>query len=83
MNCLGNVLKPLAESVLIQLGLTVAASATDEAIHEKMFGSGNTKLIIHNEEMNGIVKIVKTLEESDLLIKGVSQTIKNKAKEQK
>ena len=48
-----------------------------------MFGSGKIKLIISNEEMNNTIKIVKSLEESDLLIKGASETIKNKAKEQK
>ena len=54
----GNVLKTLAKSVLIPLGLTAAASATDAAIHNKMFGSGMTTLIISNEEMNDIMKIV-------------------------
>ena len=48
-----------------------------------MFGSGTTTLIISNEEMNDIMKIVKSLEESGLLRKGISKTIKNKAKEQK
>ena len=48
-----------------------------------MFGSGATTLIISNEEMNDIVKIVNFSEESSLLIKGVSKTIKNEAKEQK
>ena len=48
-----------------------------------MFGSDTTTLIISNEEMNDITKIVKSLEESGLLIKGVSETIKNEAKEQK
>ena len=48
------------QNVLIPLGLTAAASATDTAIHEKMSGSGNTTLII-NEEMNDIVKTVKSL----------------------
>ena len=56
-----NVLKPLAKNVLISLGLTAAASATDAAIHKKMFGSGNTKLIISNEEMNDIMKIIRSL----------------------
>ena len=83
MPLIGNVLKPLAKSVLISLGLTAAASATDAAIHKKMFGSRTTTLIISNEEMNDIMKIVKSLEESDLLIKSVSKTIENKAKEQK
>ena len=80
---IGNVLKPLAKSVLIPLGLTAAAAATDAAIHKKMIGSGFTTLIISNEEMNDIMKIVKSLEDSGLLIKGVSETIKNKAKEKK
>ena len=76
-----NVLKPLGKSVLIPLGLT--ASATDADIQDKIFGSGTTKLIISNEEMNDIMKIVKSLTEFGLLIKGVSETIKNEAKEQK
>ena len=78
-----NVLKPLAKSVLIPLGLTAAASATDATIHKKMFGNGMTTLIISNEEINDTMKIMKSLEESGLLIKGVSEAIKNKAKEQK
>ena len=48
-----------------------------------MFGSGFISLIIYNEEMDDIMKIVKSLQESGLLIKGVSETIKNEAKEQK
>ena len=56
-----NVLKPLAKIVSIPLGLTAAASATDTAIHKKMFGSEMTTLIISNEEMNDIIKIVKPL----------------------
>ena len=48
-----------------------------------MFRSGNTTLIISNEEMNDIMKVVRSLEESGLLIKGVSETIKNEAKEPK
>ena len=80
-----NVLKPLTKSILIPLGLTAAASATDVAIHKKMFGSGRpsdfasrtTTVIISNEEMDDIMKIVKSLEESGLLIKGISKTIKN------
>ena len=48
-----------------------------------MFVSGNTTLIISNEKMNDIMKIIKSLEESALLIKGVNETIKNKTKEQK
>ena len=78
-----NVLKPLAKSVLIPLGLTAAASVTDAAVHKKMFGYGTTILIISNEEINDNMKIVKSFEESGLLIKGISEVIKNEAKEQK
>ena len=69
MRLIGNVL--IAKSVLISLGLTAAASAADPAIHKKIFGSGNTTLIICNEEMNDIMKIVKSIEESGFLIKGI------------
>ena len=65
------------------LGLTAAASATDAAINKKILGSGTTTLIISNDEMNDILKIVKSLEDSGILLKGVSETIKNEAKEQK
>ena len=86
-----NVLKPLPKSVLIPLGLTAAASATDAAIHKKMFGSGmrpsdlakQATLIISNEEINDIMKIVQSLEESGWLMKVVSETKKNETKEQK
>ena len=76
----GNVLKPLAKSVLMPFRLTVAASATDAAIHKKVIESGDTTLIISNEEMNDIMKIITSLEEFGLLIKGLSETIKNEAK---
>ena len=61
MYSIGNVLKPLPKSVLIPLGLTAAASVTDTVIHKKMFGSGNRTLIMSNEEMKNIIKIVKSL----------------------
>ena len=78
------VIQPLAKSVLIPLGLTAAASAADAGIHEKILVSGhNTTLTISNDEMKDILKIVKSLEDSGLLLKGVSETIKNEAKEQK
>ena len=57
-----NVIKPLAKSVLIPLGLTAAASAADAGIHKKILGSGNTTLIISNEEMNDVIKIAQALE---------------------
>ena len=78
-----NLLKPLAKSVLIPLQLTVSASATDAAIKKKIFGLGMTTLIISNEEIIDIMKIVRPLEESGLLIKGLSETIQNEVKEQK
>ena len=84
---MGNVFKPLAKSVLMPVGLAAAAAAAalaiDVAIHKKMFASGGTTLIISNEEMNDIMKIVKSFEESGLLIKGVCETIKNEVKERK
>ena len=80
---INNVLTPLAKIVLIPLGLTAAASATDAAIQKKILGQGVTALVISNKEIENVIKIVKSLEESGLLIKGVSETIKNKVKEQK
>ena len=81
-----SVIKPLAESVLIPLELTAAASAADAGIHKKILGSGhnnNTTLIISNDEMDDILKIIKSLEDSGVLLKGVSETIQNEAKEQR
>ena len=76
-----SVIKPLAKSVLTPLGLTAAASAADAGIHEKFLGSGhnNTTLIISNDEMDGILKIVTSLEDSRVLLKGVSETIQHEA----
>ena len=64
MPLIEKVPKPLAESVLMLLGITAVVSAADAAIHEKMFGSDRTTLIISNEEMDDIMKVVKSLEES-------------------
>ena len=85
-----NVIKPLAKSVLIPLGLTATASAVDVGIHKKNLGSGrplpsashdnNIILIISNNEMKDIIKIVKSIEDSGLLMEGVSKTIQNEAK---
>ena len=70
--------------MFIPLGLTAAASSADAGIHNKILGSGhNTTLIISNVEMEDILKIVKSLEDSGLLLEGVSETIKDEAKEQK
>ena len=79
-----NVIKPLAKSVLIPLGLTAAASAADAGIHKKILGSGNnTTLIISNKDMDDLIKIVKSLEDSGLLLKGVTESVQNEVKEQK
>ena len=75
-----NVLKPVAQSVLIPIGLTAVAG--DAAIHKKIFAFGMTTLTISNEEMNNTMKIVKSLEESGLLIKHVNETVKKEAKGQ-
>ena len=78
-----NVIKPLAKSVLIHVGLTAAASAANRKTHKKILGSGTTTLIISNDGMKDIIRIVKYLEDSGLLLKGGRETIKNEAKEQK
>ena len=72
-----NVIKPLAKSVLIPLGLTAAASVADPGIHTKILGSrhNNTTLIISNNVIEDIIKIVKSLEDSGLLLKGVTETV--------
>ena len=77
------MLQPLAKSILIPLRLTASQSVRDATIQNKIYGSGTTTLIISNEEMKDIMKIIKSLEDSGLLIKGVSKTIQNEAKEQK
>ena len=78
------MIKPLAKSVLIPLGLTPATSAADSGIHKKILGSENTtRLIISNNEMEDIIKIVKYLEDSGLLLKGATETVQNEVKEQK
>ena len=72
----------LAKNVLAPLGLTAAMSAIDGSIQKKIHGSG-VKLIIEQEDINDIMKIIKALENSGILLKGVSKAIKNEAKEQK
>ena len=74
---------PLAKNVLTPLGITAAASAIDAGIQKKIFCSGTATLIISNEEMNDIMKIAQALEDSNILLKGVTKTIKNETEEQK
>ena len=74
---------PLAKNVLAPLGITAAASAIDIGIQKKIHGSGTTTLIISNEEMYDIMEIVQALEDSNILLKGVTKTIENEGKEQR
>ena len=74
---------PLAKNVLAPLGITAAASAIDAGIKKKIHGSGNTTLIISNEEVNDIIKIIQALEDSNIVLKRVTKTIINETKEQK
>ena len=78
-----NVLNLLAKSVLILLGLTTAMPATDGAVFFFLNHGSETKAITSNEEMEDKMKIVKSLEKSRLIIKGIIETIKNEVKEQK
>ena len=84
-----NVIKPLAKSVLIPLGLTAAASATDAGIYKKILGSGrrhsssalhnhpsSTTLIISNNEMEDIIEIIKSVEDSGLFLKELLKLFK-------
>ena len=77
------VAMPLAKNVLAPLGISAAMSAIDGSIKKNMFGAGTATLIISNDEMDDILKIVKSLENSGLLLKGVSETIQHEAKEQR
>ena len=77
------VAAPLAKNILAPLGITAAASAIDAGIQKKIHGSGTTTLVISNEEMNDIIKIVQALEDSKILLKRVTSTIKNETKEPK
>ena len=77
---------PLLKPVIKPLGMldiTAAASATDAAINKKILGSGNhTTLIISNDDMQGLLKIVKSLGDDGLLLDGITETVKNEVKVQ-
>ena len=68
---------PLVKNILAPLGIIAAASAIDEAIQKKIHDSGTRTLIISNKKMSDIMEIVKALESSNILLKGVTKTIKN------
>ena len=73
----------LAKNILAPLRITTAASVIDAGIQKEIHGSGTTTLIISNKKMNDIMKIVQALEDSNILLKGVTKTIKNETNEQK
>ena len=84
MSLIKNVITPLAKSVLIPLGLTAAALAADAGIRKKILGSGNSAtLIISNKDVEVLIKIVKSLADSGLLLKEVTELVQNEVKEQK
>ena len=78
---------PLLKSAVKPVGmlaLMAAASATDAAINKKILGSGNqTTLIISNDDMQDLLKIVKSLKNSSILLNGITETVKNEVKEQR
>ena len=76
------VAMPLAKNILAPLGLTAAMSDIDGSIQKKIHGSG-VKLIIEQEVMNDIIKIIEALENSGILLKGVTKTIENETTEQR
>ena len=79
---LKSLIKPSAKGALIPSGLTGAASAPDAGIHKKL-GSWATTLILSDDEMEDIVKIVKSLEDSALIFKGLVRQFKMKLKNKK
>ena len=78
-----SVVISLAKRLLLPLGLLAGVSAADAAIQKNIYGSGTATLITLNEETEDIMIIVKSFEELELLIKEISETIKNEAKQQK
>ena len=78
---LKKVAVPFPKIILAPLGIMAAASAIDAGIQKKIHGT--IRLIISNEEMNGMMKIVQILEDSNILLKFITKTIENEMKEQK
>ena len=74
---------PLAENILGLLEITAADSAIDAGIQKKINDSGTTTLIISNEEMDDIMKIVQALEDSNILLKGIKKQSKMKQRNKK
>ena len=78
-----NIIRPLAKNVLIPLGLTASASAVDAGIHKKILGSGNATLIISNEDIEDLIKIVKSLKDFGSLLNEVTESVQNEVKKQR
>ena len=78
-----SVLTSLAKSALLSFGLSAEISATDTATQKKIYESDTAALIISNEETEYIMKIIRSPEESGLLIKGISEQLKMKQKNKK
>ena len=74
---------PLAKDVLAPLGITAAASAIDVGIQKKNTWFWNNNINNFNEQMNDTTKIVQALEDSNILLKELTKTIKNETNEQK
>ena len=80
---LPKLIKPtlsLGRNILAPLGLSAAMSATDAAIQKKMYGSGTKTAQFSNKDLDDMTKIVKALEDSDVLMKGITKTLKNDIK---
>ena len=73
---------PSAKNILARLEITAAVSAIDVGV-KKTNGFGTTTLMISNEEMNEIIKVAKDFKDSNILLKGITETIENETKEQK
>ena len=71
---------PLVKHISAPLWITEAASVNDAGIQKKIHGSGTATLIVSNKEMNNIMKIVQALEDSNFVLKGVNETIKDETK---
>ena len=74
---------PLGKNTLSLFLVTAAALAIDVEILKKTYGSGPTTVIISNKEMNDLIENVQALEDSNILLKRITKTIKNETKEQK
>ena len=82
---LTKLIKPaisIGKNILAPLELSAAMSATDPAIQKKIYDLGNTTVIISNDDMDDLIKIITALEEHDILLKGISKKIKNETKKQ-